>query len=95
MQVPVTLAEAVLGAKIEVPTPQGTIMLRVPPGTSSGKKLRVKGRGVAPKGADPGDLFAEIQIVLPPHARRRKPRAGRASSTRIGRKNLRNIRAAT
>ncbi len=65
VKVPVTLSEAVLGAKIDVPTPQGTIMLRVPPGTSSGKKLRVKGRGVAPKGADPGDLFAEIQIVLP------------------------------
>jgi molecular chaperone DnaJ/curved DNA-binding protein len=67
VQVPVTLSEAVSGAKIEVPTPQGTIMLRVPPGTSSGKKLRVKGRGVAPKGSEPGDLFAEIQIVLPAH----------------------------
>jgi curved DNA-binding protein len=65
VRVSVTLAEAVLGAKIEVPTPQGTIMLRVPMGTSSGKKLRIKGRGVAPKGAEPGDLFAEIQIVLP------------------------------
>ena len=60
-----TLAEAALGSKIEIPTPQGTIVLRVPAGTSSGRKLRVKGRGVAPKGADPGDLFAEILIVLP------------------------------
>ena len=65
VRVPVTLSEAVLGAKIDVPTPQGTITLRVPPGTSSGKKLRVKGRGVAAKGSEPGDLFAEIQIVLP------------------------------
>jgi curved DNA-binding protein len=65
VKVPVTLAEAVLGAKIEVPTPQGTIVLRVPPGTSSGRKLRAKGRGVAIKGVDPGDLFAEILIVLP------------------------------
>jgi len=40
-------------------------VLRVPAGTSSGRKLRVKGRGVAPKGVDPGDLFAEILIVLP------------------------------
>ncbi len=40
-------------------------MLRVPPASSSGKKLRVKGRGVAIKGSEPGDLFAEIQIVLP------------------------------
>jgi curved DNA-binding protein len=37
----------------------------VPPGTSSGKKLRVKGNGVAHAGREPGDLYAEIQIVLP------------------------------
>jgi DnaJ-class molecular chaperone len=65
VKVPVTLAEATLGAKIDIPTPKGTIVLRVPAGTSSGRKLRVKGRGVAPKGVDPGDLFAEILIVLP------------------------------
>ena len=55
VKVPVTLAEAALGAKIDIPTPKGTIVLRVPAGTSSGRKLRVKGRGVAPKGVDPGD----------------------------------------
>jgi DnaJ-class molecular chaperone len=65
VRVPVTLAEAALGAKVDVPTPKGTISLRIPAGTSSGKKLRVKGHGVAPRGADPGDLYAEIQIVLP------------------------------
>jgi DnaJ-class molecular chaperone len=65
VRVPVTLAEAALGAKVDVPTPKGVISLRVPAGTSAGAKLRVRGHGVAPKGADPGDLFAEIQIVLP------------------------------
>jgi DnaJ-class molecular chaperone len=65
VRVPVTLAEAALGAKVDLPTPRGTISLRVPPGTSSGKKLRVKGHGVAPAGREPGDLYAEIQIVLP------------------------------
>ena len=65
LKVPVTLAEAALGAKVDVPTPQGTISLRVPPGTSSGTKLRAKGRGVAPKAGDPGDLYAEIEIALP------------------------------
>ena len=65
MRVPVTLAEAALGAKIDVPTPQGTIALTVPPNTSSGKRLRIKGHGVRPAGQPPGDLFAEIQIVLP------------------------------
>jgi len=65
VRVPVTVAEAALGAKIDVPTPQGTISLAVPPGTSSGKRLRVKGYGVGIGSASPGDLLAEIQIVLP------------------------------
>src|SRR4029077_17288334 len=64
VKVPVPLAEAALGSKIDVPTPQGTITLTLPAGTSSGKKLRVKGRGIAAKG-ETGDLYAEIQIVLP------------------------------
>jgi DnaJ-class molecular chaperone len=63
VRVPVTLAEAAQGAKVDVPTPKGTITLTVPPNTSSGKKLRVKGHGI--KTDPPGDLFAEIQIVLP------------------------------
>ena len=64
LNVPVTLAEAALGAKIDVPTPKGTITLTLPPGTSSGKRLRVKGHGVQAKDK-PGDLYAEVQIVLP------------------------------
>ena len=64
VRVPVTLAEAADGAEIEVPTPKAVIKLRVPPGTSSGKKLRIKGLGLQTN--PPGDLFAEIQIVLPP-----------------------------
>jgi DnaJ-class molecular chaperone len=65
VKVPVTLGEAAAGAKVDVPTPYGTVALRVPPGTSSGKKLRIRGQGIRPKKGDPGDLFAEIQIVLP------------------------------
>jgi DnaJ-class molecular chaperone len=65
VRVPVTLAEAAQGAKIDVPTPWGTIALSIPPGTSSGKRLRIKGHGVRPKNGEHGDLFAEIQIVLP------------------------------
>ena len=65
MRVPVTLGEAVGGAKIDLPTPRGTVTLSVPPGTSSGTKLRVKGHGVTPKNGSAGDLLAEIQIVLP------------------------------
>lgn len=63
VRVPVTLAEAAQGGKVDVPTPQGTITLTVPPNTSSGKKLRIKGQGI--KSNPPGDLFAEIQVVMP------------------------------
>ncbi len=65
VKVPVTLGEAVAGAKVDVPTPRGTVALRIPPGTSSGKRLRVKGFGVQPKDGPPGDLLAEVQIILP------------------------------
>jgi DnaJ-class molecular chaperone len=65
VRVPITLAEAVSGAKIDVPTPNGTLSLIVPPGTSSGKRLRIKGHGVAARGHEPGDLYAEILVVLP------------------------------
>ena len=51
-----TLAEAAQGAKIDVPTPWGTIALSIPPGTSSGKRLRVKGHGVRPKSGEAGRL---------------------------------------
>ncbi len=65
--VPIGLAEAVNGASIDVPTPYGTIALKVPPMTSSGKKLRVKGHGVKRPDGEKGDLYAELQISLPPH----------------------------
>ncbi|HEX5471255.1 MAG TPA: J domain-containing protein [Lacipirellulaceae bacterium] len=67
VRVPITLAEATQGASVDVPTPHGTISLKVPPNTSSGKRLRVKGHGVRPANQPPGDLFAEIQIILPDH----------------------------
>ena len=61
----VTLAEAALGAKVDVPTPKGTVTLTLPPGTSSGRRLRVKGHGVPRSGGTSGDLYVEIQIALP------------------------------
>ncbi|MCO6454263.1 MAG: J domain-containing protein [Pirellulaceae bacterium] len=65
VRVPVTLAEAALGAKIDVPSPRGTVTLTLPPGTSSGRRLRAKGLGVHRSGKPAGDLLAEIQIMLP------------------------------
>lgn len=65
VRVPVTLSEAAAGAKIDLPTPHGTIALKIPAGTSSGKRLRVKGHGIRPKTGEPGDLYAVVEIVLP------------------------------
>jgi len=67
VDVPVTPAEAVLGAKVEVPTlSEGTVMLTVPPHTSSGKKLRLRGKGVPdPKTKNRGDQFVVVKIVVP------------------------------
>ncbi len=62
---PVSLSEALEGAKVDVPTPWGTIALRIPPGTSSGKKLRAAGMGVHHGNGAKGDLIAEVQIMLP------------------------------
>jgi DnaJ-class molecular chaperone len=64
VRVPITLPEAILGGKVDVPSPKGTITLTIPPGTSSGKRLRVRGHGIA-RGQKQGDLLADMQIVLP------------------------------
>lgn len=65
--VPVTAMEAALGAKIEVPTIDGRSQLRVPPGTQSGQKLRLREKGVpsATRDGDRGDEIVEIKIVVP------------------------------
>ncbi len=66
IQVPVTPAEAILGAKIEVPTIDGKAFLRIPPATNSGKTFRVRGRGVTdPRNGQRGDQFVRISIVVP------------------------------
>lgn len=62
--VPVSVAEAIKGARIDVPTPNGTVTVTVPPGSSSGKKLRLRGLGVRAKDGN-GDLLLELSIVLP------------------------------
>ena len=66
LEVPITYPEAVLGATIEIPTPEGPVNLKVPAGTETGKLLRVKGRG-APKlkGGGKGDLLARIKVTVP------------------------------
>ncbi len=64
--IPVTLYEAVLGAKVRVPTLSGAVELSIPKNSSSGRTFRLKGKGLPAKGkAGPGDLFVTAKIVLP------------------------------
>ncbi len=63
-ELPVAPWEAALGAKVTAPTPDGSVQLSVPPGSSQGRKLRLKGRGLP--GKQPGDLYAVLSIALPP-----------------------------
>jgi DnaJ-class molecular chaperone len=63
---PVSVREAIAGAKVEVPTLDGRATLTVPPGTDSGTRLRLRGKGVPdPRGGAPGDLLARVQIRVP------------------------------
>lgn len=66
IKVPVTLTEAALGAKIEVPTLDGPSTIKIPPGTQSGQRLRLRGKGVPSlRGDARGDQFVEVQVVVP------------------------------
>jgi curved DNA-binding protein len=64
VNLPVAPWEAALGATVKVPTPVGSVELKIPPGSTSGRKLRLKGRGIP--GKTPGDLYVVVQISLPP-----------------------------
>ncbi|RJQ51164.1 MAG: molecular chaperone DnaJ [Actinobacteria bacterium] len=66
LDVPITFSEAALGAKIQVPTTDGRVVLKVPPGTQAGKVFRLKGKG-APKlkGAGTGDMRVKVHVVVP------------------------------
>jgi curved DNA-binding protein len=63
LDLPVAPWEAVLGATVKVPTPEGVVELKVPAGSAQGKKMRLKGRGIPAK--QPGDLYVVLQMALP------------------------------
>ena len=65
LTLPVSLKEAVLGAKVKVPTPEGAVMLTIPKGTTSGKVLRLKGRGFVAKDGKRGDQLVTVDIDIP------------------------------
>ncbi|MDD9934508.1 MAG: J domain-containing protein [Myxococcales bacterium] len=64
LSLPITVGEAYRGAKVDVPTPDGTVSLTVPAGISSGAKLRLRGKGVR-RGGQTGDLIVQVRIVMP------------------------------
>jgi curved DNA-binding protein len=66
VEVPITVPEAVLGAEVTLPTFEGAVSVRVPPGSQAGRRLRLRGRGLPDlKGGARGDLYAVLQVVLP------------------------------
>jgi curved DNA-binding protein len=67
VDLPVAPWEAALGATVAVQTPGATAQIRVPPGSSSGRRLRLRGRGLSKSGGGSGDLHAIVKITVPPH----------------------------
>lgn len=65
MDVPITVYDAVLGGRVEAPTPDGPVTLTVPKGSNTGARLRLKGRGLADAHGRRGDLFARLVVTLP------------------------------
>jgi DnaJ-class molecular chaperone len=65
LDVPVTFSEAALGTKVQVPTVEGPVTVTVPPGTSSGARLRLRGKGVKKADSSRGDQMVRVEIVAP------------------------------
>lgn len=65
LELPISLAEAVLGGKVEVPTPAGPVTMTVPKGSTTGKVLRLRGKGVPRADGSRGDMYVELQVMPP------------------------------
>lgn len=65
LELPVSFTEAALGATLRVPTLDGSVLLKVQPGTPNGRTLRVRGRGVAKRGGGSGDLLVTVTVAVP------------------------------
>ena len=88
LDVPISVWEAFLGTKVEVPTLEGPVTLTIPPGTSSGAKLRIKGRGIE-RGKDRGDQYVIPRIIVP----KRIEDGDRATIEELSKKSPLNPRA--
>ena len=65
LRVPITYSEAALGTKIDVPTLNGGVKVKIPSGTPSGKTFRVRGKGITPEKGRPGDLLVTVEVAVP------------------------------
>jgi molecular chaperone DnaJ len=65
VELPVTFAEAALGAEVQVPTVNGKVTIKVPPGVQSGQQIRLAGHGMPKRGGGNGDLFARVKVTVP------------------------------
>ncbi len=72
--VPITYTEAALGCKVDVPTLEGTVTLKIPAGTQSGRTFRVRGKGVQPARGRAGDLLVRIEVLVPKRVSRDEKR---------------------
>jgi molecular chaperone DnaJ len=90
VDVPVAIHEAALGARIDVPSPDGPVRLRIPPGTPAGQSLRLRERGVlSPRTGRRGDLVVNLRLVLPSVIDERSKELLR----QFGEHNTENVRA--
>jgi molecular chaperone DnaJ len=64
-EIPVTFVEAALGAQIEIPTLEGKVRMRIPPGSQTGRVFRLKGKGLPGKGGERGDQRVRIHVDVP------------------------------
>jgi len=65
---PLSLAEAILGADVDVPTVDGPVRVKIPPGTQGGRRIRLRSRGITPSGGEPGDHYCRVTIAVPESA---------------------------
>jgi curved DNA-binding protein len=84
LRLPVTISEALSGAAVDVPTPNGNVRLKIPARSQSGARLRLKERGV-PRGKERGDLYVELDVRLPDQDDARLAEAARAADASYSR----------
>ena len=90
LELPVAVHEAVLGARVEVPSLDGPFRLTIPPGTQSGRQFRIGGRGVPTMDGGRGDLVVQARLVLPETVDERSQELMRE----FGRRNNEDVRRA-